>query len=178
MIAVGVVIVFVVAGGILIYATTSHSGQNVTINLNVTGGTKMNPDNPTAHQNDKVTINVTSDTDGEVPRAGFARARVEAFQLSGGEPDADLAVEDADRRRYCAPFAHTPFRLGADRDALARREAVGDERRLECDDGPRLADVPLDLARVGEGPLQALVAGDATIERLRALERKEEPVHV
>ena len=71
MIAVGVVIVFVVAGGILIYATTSHSGQNVTINLNVTGGTKMNPDNPTAHQNDKVTINVTSDTDGEVHLHGY-----------------------------------------------------------------------------------------------------------
>src|SRR5436190_625287 len=52
------------------------------------------------------------DADGEVPRAGFARARVETFQLPGGEPDADLAVEDADRRRYCAPFAYAPFGLG------------------------------------------------------------------
>src|SRR2546430_16749827 len=81
MIAVGVVIVFVVAGGILIYATTSHSGQNVTINLNVTGGTKMAPDNPTAHQNDKVTMNVTSDTDGEVHLHGYDIP----FEVKAGE---------------------------------------------------------------------------------------------
>ena len=71
LIVVAVLVVFVIGGGILIYATTSHGGQNVTINLNVTGGTKMNPDNPTAHQNDKVTINVTSDTDGEVHLHGY-----------------------------------------------------------------------------------------------------------
>ena len=66
-----VLVVFVVAGGILIFATRSHGGQNVTINLTVTGGTKMNPDNPTAHQNDRVTFNVTSDTDGEVHLHGY-----------------------------------------------------------------------------------------------------------
>ena len=66
-----VVVLFIVAGGILIYATGSHGGQNVTINLTVTGGTKMNPDNPTAHQNDKVTMNLTSDTDGEVHLHGY-----------------------------------------------------------------------------------------------------------
>ncbi len=71
LIVVAVLVVFFVAGGILIYATRSHGGQNVTINLNVTGGTKMTPDNPTAHQNDKVTINVTSDSDGEVHLHGY-----------------------------------------------------------------------------------------------------------
>ena len=71
LIVAAVIVVFVVAGGILIYATRSHGGQNVTINLTVTGGTKMNPPDSTAHQNDKVTINLTSDTDGEVHLHGY-----------------------------------------------------------------------------------------------------------
>ena len=66
-----VLVLFVAAGGILIYATRSHGGQNVTINLSVTGASQMTPDNPTAHQNDKVTINVTSDTEGEVHLHGY-----------------------------------------------------------------------------------------------------------
>ena len=36
---------------------------------------------------------------GEIPRACLARRRVEAFELVTGQPDADLPVEDADRRR-------------------------------------------------------------------------------
>ena len=71
LIVAAVLVVFVVAGGVLIYATRSHGGQNVTINLSVTGGTKMAPDNPTAHQNDKITINMTSDTNGEVHLHGY-----------------------------------------------------------------------------------------------------------
>ena len=70
-IVVAVLVLFVVAGGILIYATRSHGGQNVTINLAVTGASKMQPDNPSAHQNDKVTINVTSNTEGEVHVHGY-----------------------------------------------------------------------------------------------------------
>lgn len=71
LVVVALLVVFVVAGGILIYATRSHGGQNVTINLSVTGGTRMTPDNPTAHQNDRVTINVTSDMEGEVHLHGY-----------------------------------------------------------------------------------------------------------
>ena len=70
-IMVAVLVLFFVAGGVLIYATRSHGGQNVTIDLNVTGGSKMTPDNVTAHQNDKVTINVTSDMEGEVHLHGY-----------------------------------------------------------------------------------------------------------
>ncbi|HXM72013.1 MAG TPA: hypothetical protein VN940_02160 [Candidatus Dormibacteraeota bacterium] len=65
-VAVAVLVVFIVAGGILIYASRSHGGQNVTFNVTVTGSKAMSPSNLSAHQNDTVTINVTSDTDGEV----------------------------------------------------------------------------------------------------------------
>jgi len=74
-------VVFVIGGGILIYATRSLGGQDVTINLNVTGGTWMTPDNPTAHQNDKVTVNVTSDSDGEVHLHGYDIA----FEAKAGQ---------------------------------------------------------------------------------------------
>lgn len=66
-----IVVVFVIAGGVLIYANQSHGGQNVTINLTVTGAAKMTPDNPTAHLNDMVTINITSDQTGEVHLHGY-----------------------------------------------------------------------------------------------------------
>ena len=65
-VAIGVLAVFIVAGGILIYAGRSHGGHNVTFNVTVTGAKTMSPSNLSAHQNDTVTINVTSDTDGEV----------------------------------------------------------------------------------------------------------------
>jgi hypothetical protein len=65
-VATAVLVVFVVVVGVLIYATRSHGGQNVTFNVTVTGAKSMSPSNLTAHQNDTITINVTSDTDGEV----------------------------------------------------------------------------------------------------------------
>ena len=81
LIVAAVLVVFIAAGGVLIYATRSHGGQNVTINLSVTGGTKMAPDNPTAHQNDKITINMTSDTNGEVHLHGYDIP----FEVKAGE---------------------------------------------------------------------------------------------
>ena len=60
-----VLVLFVVAGGVLIYSN-SHKGQNVTINLTVTKASSMLPREVAAHVNDNVTINITSDTDGEV----------------------------------------------------------------------------------------------------------------
>jgi len=70
-IVVVLVALFVVVGGVLIYANQSHGGQNVTINLTVTGASKMTPDNPSAHLNDEVTINIKSDTTGEVHLHGY-----------------------------------------------------------------------------------------------------------
>jgi hypothetical protein len=65
-VVVGVLLVFVVIGGILIYANRSGGGKNVTFDVTVTGATTMKPDTLSAHQNDTITINVSSDTDGEV----------------------------------------------------------------------------------------------------------------
>ena len=81
LIVAAVVVLFVVAGGILIYANQSRGGQAVTINVNVAGGTKMTPDNPAAHQNDKVTVNMTSDTNGEVHLHGYDIP----FEVKAGE---------------------------------------------------------------------------------------------
>ena len=66
-----VVGIFVVIGGYVIYSSRSAGGQNVTINVTVTGAKSMSPSDLTAHQNDTVTINVTSDTDGEVHVHGY-----------------------------------------------------------------------------------------------------------
>jgi hypothetical protein len=64
-VVVGVLVVFFVAGGALIYANRG-GGKNVTFDVTVTGGKTMSPSDLPAHQNDTVTINVISDTDGEV----------------------------------------------------------------------------------------------------------------
>lgn len=63
---VGVLILFGAVGGILIYTNRSGGGKPVTFNVTVTGATTMNPATLTAHQNDTITINLSSDTDGEV----------------------------------------------------------------------------------------------------------------
>jgi hypothetical protein len=62
----GVLVLFVVLSGILIYANR-HAGKNVLFDVTVTGGKTMSPSNTlSAHQYDTVTINIKSDTDGEV----------------------------------------------------------------------------------------------------------------
>src|SRR5262249_25300949 len=79
----------------------------------------------------------------ELPRRG-----VEPCQLVRRQPDDDVAVEHADRRRHGTRLPDPPPRgerhLGAlpgrgALRALTGREAVRDERRLERDDRPRLA---------------------------------------
>lgn len=70
-VVVAVLVVFVVIGGVLIFANRSRGGQNVTFNLTVTGAKAMQPSDLSAHQNDTVTINVTSDTDGEIHVHGY-----------------------------------------------------------------------------------------------------------
>ena len=70
----------------------------------------------------------------EVARPDLARVGVEALELVLRQADADCAVEDADRGRHRAGVADAPLALEPDLDALAGREAVRDERRLERDD--------------------------------------------
>lgn len=71
LVVVVVLIVFAAVGGILIHANSSRGGQNVTFNLTVTGASKMSPDTLNAHLNDTLTINIASDTDGEVHLHGY-----------------------------------------------------------------------------------------------------------
>ena len=70
-IVIGVVAIFIVIGGILIFASQNRGGGNVTFNVTVSGAKSMSPDTLTAHHNDTITINVTSDTDGEVHLHGY-----------------------------------------------------------------------------------------------------------
>ena len=65
-VVVALVAVFLVAGAVLIYATGHRGGQSLTFNLTVTGGTAMTPSQLSAHQGDNITINITSDSEGEV----------------------------------------------------------------------------------------------------------------
>lgn len=61
-----VLVLFVVVGGVLVAIGGHKGGQNLTFNVTVTGATMMSPSTLNAHQNDTVTINITSDTTGEV----------------------------------------------------------------------------------------------------------------
>ncbi|MHB8588817.1 MAG: hypothetical protein ACYDA0_08190 [Candidatus Dormibacteraceae bacterium] len=65
-VAIGVLLVFAVVGGIIIQANQHQGGQNVTFDVSVAGAKTMTPSSLSAHQNDTITINITSDTDGEV----------------------------------------------------------------------------------------------------------------
>ena len=70
-IVVVLVALFVVMGGVLIHATQSPGGGNREINVTVTGAKSMTPSTWSAHMNDSVTINITSDTTGEVHLHGY-----------------------------------------------------------------------------------------------------------
>ncbi len=65
-----VVVVFLVVGGLLILRSTGGGGTPKTIDLTVTG-TTMQPDNPTAKQNDMLTINVKTDKEEEIHLHGY-----------------------------------------------------------------------------------------------------------
>jgi hypothetical protein len=70
-IVIAVVVVFAIIGAVLIFANQNSGGKDVTFNVTVTGARSMSPDTLTAHHNDNITINVTSDTDGEVHLHGY-----------------------------------------------------------------------------------------------------------
>jgi hypothetical protein len=65
-VVIGVLVVFAVAGVFIIRLNQHQGGQNVTFNVTVTGARSMSPSALSAHVNDTITINITSDTDGEV----------------------------------------------------------------------------------------------------------------
>ena len=65
-IAAAVIVVFIAAGGVLVYASQHRGGQHLTFNLTVTAASKMTPDLIQAHAGDTVTINIKSDQTGEV----------------------------------------------------------------------------------------------------------------
>jgi hypothetical protein len=70
-IVIAVVVIFIAVGGILIFGNQTSGGKNVTFNVTVTGAKAMSPDTLTAHHNDNITINISSDTDGEVHLHGY-----------------------------------------------------------------------------------------------------------
>jgi hypothetical protein len=65
-----VLVLFIAAGGALIFANR-HAGQNRTIDITVTGAKTMSPPTWSANQNDTLTVNIKSDTDGEVHLHGY-----------------------------------------------------------------------------------------------------------
>ena len=66
-----VVVAFVLVAGYVIYSNTAHVGKNVTLSATVTHADTMKPSELDANQNDMVTINITSDTTGEVHLHGY-----------------------------------------------------------------------------------------------------------
>ena len=66
-----VLVIFFAVGGYIIFNNKSSGPKDVTFDVTVTGGASMNPSELSVHQNDSVTINITSDTDGEVHLHGY-----------------------------------------------------------------------------------------------------------
>ena len=67
----GVLVVFIAVGAYLIFGNKKAAPKNVTFNVTVTGAKSVNPDTLTVNQNDTVTINISSDTTGEVHLHGY-----------------------------------------------------------------------------------------------------------
>ena len=67
----GVLVIFIAIGAYLIFGNKKPAPKNVTFNVTVTGAKSMTPDTLTVNQNDTVTINISSDTTGEVHLHGY-----------------------------------------------------------------------------------------------------------
>lgn len=61
-----VVLIFIGVGAYLIFSNKSAGPKNISFDVTVTDGSSMNPSELRVHQNDTVTINITSNKDGEV----------------------------------------------------------------------------------------------------------------
>ena len=66
-----VFVVFAVVAAYLVYKNQGGGGKNVSFDVTVTHADTMKPSELPVHQNDMVTINITSDTDGEVHLHGY-----------------------------------------------------------------------------------------------------------
>ena len=66
-----VLLAFVAVGAYLIFTNRSPGPQNVTFDVTVTAGASMKPNELKVRQNDTVTINITSDKDGEGHLHGY-----------------------------------------------------------------------------------------------------------
>ncbi len=75
-----VVVVFALVGGFLLFRGQG-GGQDVTINLDVRGGT-MEPSAPSAHQGDNITLTLTADRKEEIHLHGYDIH----FDLEPGKP--------------------------------------------------------------------------------------------
>ena len=73
--------------------------------------------------------------------------RMRFSDVTSVEADAEQPVENADRGGHGSCLAHASLALETHRDALPRRDAVRDERRLEGDDGPTLGERMAHLVR-------------------------------
>jgi hypothetical protein len=65
------VVLFLLVGGVLIYRNQSQGGGTETISATVTHANSMSPSALNAHLNDTLTMNITSDTTGEVHLHGY-----------------------------------------------------------------------------------------------------------
>ena len=67
----GVLVIFIAVGAYLIFGNKKAAPKAVTFNVTVTGGKSITQDTLTVNQNDTVTINISSDTTGEVHLHGY-----------------------------------------------------------------------------------------------------------
>ena len=67
----GVMVIFIAVGAYLIFGNKKPAPQNRTFNVTVTAAKSMKPPELTVNQNDTVTINIASDTTGEVHLHGY-----------------------------------------------------------------------------------------------------------
>jgi hypothetical protein len=62
----GVLVIFIAVGAYLLFATKKPAPQNRTFDVTVTDARSMNPPELEVNQNDTVTINISSNSTGEV----------------------------------------------------------------------------------------------------------------
>ena len=108
-----VVIAFVAVAGYLIYKNQTGGGQNVTIDVTVTHGDTMKPVEWDAHQNDVVTVNLTSDMDGEVHLHGYDipfenKAGVVTTKKFTADKSGDFEIEWEDTSAHLGHLVVTP----------------------------------------------------------------------
>jgi uncharacterized protein YxeA len=103
-----VLVVFIGIGAYLIFANRNAGGTNVTINVTVTGAKTMSPSELSVHLNDTVTINMTSNNDGEVHLHGYdIHFDTKAGQTVGHTFKADKAARfDIEWESTSAPLGH------------------------------------------------------------------------